>query len=287
LAEGFQRYRKAGRTVYVRRDQAGGVLARALLSGFEGLRREFPLQQVRSSRFAGVWRFELAFGGRRRAAYLKRYLPRSAADRVKHLFRAGRAERAFRAALMLEAAGFSTPPVLAAAFGRGYGSNRRQLLVTAGLEGAAPVHRWLEENERDRVRTLRFKRGLIRAFGAEVGRLHAAGIFHGDLRVGNVLALTEGGRWRFFFLDNERTRKFRRLRRYHRVKNLVQANMHRDGVANTDRMRFFNAYLAQSGVDSRKSRALARAVAARTWRRLNKKGVRLLLSCGQPSCAGR
>ena len=280
MAARFENYRKAGRTVYVRRDLDGGGFAESFVSGFEDLMRGFSFEQIRSSRFASVWRFELPLGGGLRTAYLKRYFPRSVADHIKHLFRPGRAERAFRAALMLEASGFATPPVLAAAFGRGLGSHREQVLATAGAEGALPVHRWLEQNNSDRVRALRFKRRLIRAFGAEIGRLHNAAIFHGDLRVGNILAKPDGGSWDFYFLDNERSRKFRRLRWYYRVKNLVQVNMHREDVTDTDRMRFFRAYFAQSGLDRRKSRALARTVAAKTTRRLKKR-------CQDPFFAAR
>jgi hypothetical protein len=93
---------------------------------------------------------------------------------------------------------------------------------------------------------LREKRRLITSFGETVGRMHADGIFHGDLGLDNVLVREEEGRWRFFFIDNERTKKVRRLPAGMRLKNLVQINMFRRGINNTDRMRFFKAYLSEN-----------------------------------------
>lgn len=89
--------------------------------------------------------------------------------------------------------------------------------------------------------------------------------------MGNVLARREENSWRFFFLDNERTKKFDSLPFELRVKNLVQANMVRDGnLSNTGRMRFFREYCAENKISKRQSKALAEKVLKRTNRRLNK-----------------
>jgi len=64
--------------------------------------------------------------------------------------------------------------------------------------------------------------------------MHAGGIFHGDLSIGNVLVVREEQKWRFFFIGNERTKKFYRLHARLRLKNLVQINMFRYGINNTE-----------------------------------------------------
>jgi hypothetical protein len=102
--------------------------------------------------------------------------------------------------------------------------------------------------------------------------MHAKGIFHGDLRLGNILARQEKNRWRFFFLDNERTRKFYRLPARLRLKNLVQVNMPPPAyMSNTDRMRFFKEYWAQNEKAKIKKADLITKVLKKTRRRLDKK----------------
>jgi serine/threonine protein kinase len=101
--------------------------------------------------------------------------------------------------------------------------------------------------------------------------MHAKGIFHGDLRLGNILTRREGNRWRFFFLDNERTKKFDSLPFKLRVKNLVQANMVRKGnISYTDRMRFFREYCAENKISKKQSKSLTEKVIEKTNWRLNK-----------------
>ncbi len=101
--------------------------------------------------------------------------------------------------------------------------------------------------------------------------MHAKGIFHGDLRLGNILARQEKTCWRFFFLDNERTKKFDSLPFKLRVKNLVQVNMvPKVCVSNTDRMRFFREYCAENKISKRQSKPLTEKVVEKTNWRLNK-----------------
>ena len=116
------------------------------------------------------------------------------------------------------------------------------------------------------------KRALIRAFAKTVGRMHARGIFHGDLRLGNVLAAREGQNWRFFFIDNERTRKFHRLPSRLRLKNLVQVNLFIHGITDADRLRFFGAYLAVNPTIQKHYRRWVEKIIAKTNKRLSRKG---------------
>jgi tRNA A-37 threonylcarbamoyl transferase component Bud32 len=101
--------------------------------------------------------------------------------------------------------------------------------------------------------------------------MHAAGIFHGDLRLGNVLVQKNEGQWRFFFIDNERTKKFYHLPDSLRLKNLVQVNMFREGISRTDRLRFFKAYLKENPSIVRKRNKWAKKIVTKTNRRLRRK----------------
>jgi hypothetical protein len=92
--------------------------------------------------------------------------------------------------------------------------------------------------------------------------MHDKGIFHGDLRLGNILVkeappchserseaesknLLKQEDFQFYFLDNERTKKFNSLHWKLRIKNLVQINIDRNNVDENDRKLFFDIYLAQ------------------------------------------
>jgi tRNA A-37 threonylcarbamoyl transferase component Bud32 len=101
--------------------------------------------------------------------------------------------------------------------------------------------------------------------------MHAAGIFHGDLRLGNVLVQKNEGQWRFFFIDNERTKKFYHLPDSLRLKNLVQVNMFREGISRTDHLRFFKAYLKENPSIVRKQNKWAKKIVTKTNRRLRRK----------------
>ena len=248
LYSGFETIRRNNRTIYVNRAFRNHSLEQALLGGERQLQQQFELSRFESSKFARLYKFTARFGGVDRRVYFKQYIDRSAWDFIKHIFRRSRARRAFEASLMLAERGFQAPVVIAMG---GCGSafiKLENFIVTLEVEGAKPIYQFIADKPEQLTKEQRRRqRSLIRTFGRIVGRMHAGGIFHGDLRLGNVLARQNGGNWQFFFLDNERTRKFRQLPRCLRLKNLVQVNMYRtEGLTNTDRMRFFKAYLEEN-----------------------------------------
>jgi tRNA A-37 threonylcarbamoyl transferase component Bud32 len=215
----------------------------------------------------GVYKFGVRFGGVEKMVYLKEYFYRSWWDFVKHLFRLSRAMQALKAELMLAENGFESPCVIAVGQHKFVFLTTRSFMVTFEIENARSVYQLVSAEER-----LQERRSFVRALGGAVGRMHAKGIFHGDLRPGNVLARKEGDNWRIFFLDNERTRKFQRIPEQLRLKNLVQINMFEPGeVSNTDRMRFFRKYWAENKESGLEKAALIKKVLKETARRLRKK----------------
>lgn len=145
--------------------------------------------------------------------------------------------------------------------------------MTLEVEGAKPIYQFIANKPKELTEhQLRRERDLIRTFGRIVGKMHAAGIFHGDLRLGNILARYEQDNWQFFFLDNERTKKFHRLPARLRLKNLVQVNMWRSSaIFNTDRMRFFEAYISANPCVQKRYNRWAQKIIAKTNCRLRKK----------------
>lgn len=275
LENGFEKIRLKNCLLYIHKNFRNNNLKKSLLTGEKELLACYQLTIIPSSKFARVYKFVVRFDDGDRGVYFKRYLSRSVGDFIKHLVRPGRARRALKAAGMLAENGFEVPVVIAIGEFRSGFFNKEDFLVTLEVRNAKQIYQIVPESLGSSTdEQLRGKRELIRKFGRTIGRMHARGIFHGDLRLGNVLAKRENDNWRFFFLDNERTRKFRRLPARLRLKNLVQLNLTSPNLlTNTDRMRFFKEYWAQSGNGKSKKQkiALIKKIVRRTNRRLSQK----------------
>ena len=200
--------------------------------------------------------------------YFKRFLSRGASDVLKHLLRPSRAMRACIAGEALRGLGFRTPEPCCVIEAPHAGAVVESALITRAIEDTFNLYDWFHEDRGE----IQEKRDLLHAYGTEIGRMHACGIFHGDMRKSNALCHAGEGPRRFYWLDNERTR-VGRLSQRRRVKNLVQVNMERDGVTRTDRMRFWKAYVPAAGIDVALARALRRRVLEKTQKRWHRLGA--------------
>ncbi len=142
-------------------------------------------------------------------------------------------------------------------------------LVTAELQDAPTVTEILVDPPTS-PSIVRRKLRLISALGEEVGRWHASGICHGDMRAGNVLWREENSADGFYWLDNEGNRLTRSLAR--RARNLTQANMTTCGITMLHRFRFWNAYVRAAGYSDAYARRLLRKVLRQTRKRWRKRG---------------
>lgn len=239
-----------------------------LSAGEENLRQHYKAVTVPSSKFARVLKLVVKFNNVEETIYFKQYLYRSFFDFIKHCFRSSRADRAFGAAAMLDKNGFSTPAVVA--IGKNYSRQADKFLITLEVNNTESIRKFISESLAALSKEkLKDRRCLICEFGRTVGRMHAAGIYHGDLRLGNVLVKKEGGSWQFFFLDNERTRKLWHLSLRLRLKNLVQINMFRAAaINNADRMRFFKSYLKENPKLKTERNKLAAKIISKTFARM-------------------
>lgn len=179
--------------------------------------------------------------------YLKLFFEPRPRNRLKaFLFPAlARFRKFVRNSQMLRELGFTAPLVLA--WGKVAGPPRAGYVVTDAFDGMGMgsfVSQYLASSTDD-PRVRRWKRRLMTALGAEVAKLHNAGIAHGDLRPDNVLLSCRSPDPRFCFIDNERNRRYRwhmPLRAL--VKNLTQLNMiWSEDLSASYRMRFIKSYL--------------------------------------------
>ncbi len=213
-------------------------------------------QKVQSSQNAVVARKQTSCAG----IYCKVFLPRNRRERFKRLFRPGRGARAVKSEHMMRAAGFDVPETLC----RGQ-KGGKDYIVSKAIEGIK-LDLWLDRRDHPPG----FRRMVLKRLGEEVGALHATGFSHGDLRLGNILLQMDGKTPLFYFLDNERTRLYRRIPRREVVKNLRQINT--DAVSRlsrTDRLRIFRAYQKTCGnrFTVRQEKELLTEVEAKTAKR--------------------
>ncbi len=259
-------------TILIRKDFRNAALENTLALGEKALDEKYHLTSIKASEFARIFKFAVEFSGSTQQVFYKEYLCRSMWDFAKHIFRTSRANRAFQASLMLQENGFNVPEVIAFGEERNGFFCRRNFLLTREVEDAKQFFLCIRDRCQDLTKeTLRDKRRLIRAFGQTIGRMHAEGIFHGDLRLGNILARQNNSGWQFFFLDNERTRKFLKLPGSLRLKNLVQTNMFREDINNTDRLRFLKAYLRENHIIAPIRKLWAKKITTKTNKRLTSK----------------
>ncbi|PKL49187.1 MAG: hypothetical protein CVV39_03230 [Planctomycetes bacterium HGW-Planctomycetes-1] len=232
-------------------------------------------ERLTSSRFARVLKCNVLFNAQVYSLIIKHYFNRDIFDIFKAFIFPSRAEKAFNAGQMLTQNGFLVPPAVACG---------RKFLITLEVKDSVPLYQLLGKLPAVE------KQKMLEQFGQTVGQMHDKGIFHGDLRLGNVLVKSASCHFErseaksrnllnnnskdnfdFYFLDNERSRKFNRLPMRLRIKNLVQINMHRGDVDENDRKVFFDAYISQQPQIDAKT--LAEKVISKTAKRLAAKGV--------------
>lgn len=207
---------------------------------------------------------------RSRQLYYKEFLPRSPIESLKAVIRGSRATRARRNAEALLQAGIDAPANIA--WGKLPGG--REYLFMAAAPGQG-ITQWLRQTLTLRSeQQLAQRRQLLRELGTCIGRLHATGFIHGDLRPGNVLAFAHAAHFQFTLIDNESNVQKKPPPGKMLLRNLMQLNMLLPAdLSSTDRMRFFCAWRRQMR-DLSRLEARILGVEAYHWamRRLSAKG---------------
>lgn len=228
-------------------------------------------QRVQSAGTSRVYRGQVDPAGG--ACFLKEYLDRDWLDPLKNLLRPSRARRALLNEEVCRSLGFHLPASRCLVEQTVRGRLVYCALVTDAVEQAPVLRDWLTRPQLGCAgHPAEFHR-LLHALGRELGSWHAAGLHHGDLRLGNVLCRREGDAYRFFWLDNERNRKYRKLPLRLRVHNLMRINYEPVGVRGTDRLRAWHAYLETAGLSKDQERLLLRKVVDATMARRRRKGM--------------
>ena len=168
-----------------------------------------------------------------------RGLRRALAERL----RGSRAERAARGARALARVGLDHPATLAVAETRRAARVCESFLLSEFLADAAPLPAVAPALRSDRRR----RRAVARSLGATIGRLHAAGLDHRDLKHSNLLLRGDAG---FALLDLDSLVPPRRPGLRERARALGQLEAYcvdlYPWLPVSDRWRFLAAYLAEA-----------------------------------------
>ncbi|MBM3302465.1 MAG: hypothetical protein FJY85_21245 [Deltaproteobacteria bacterium] len=209
---------------------------------------------------------------------VKQFRWRGPSHGLKSLFRPTQGSRAFTNGWRLNEAGFSTATPLALVTRTRLGIVMSEWVVMQVIPHALELdrylilritHRWNREE----------KSGMARLLGRYVGSLHAAGIYHSDLKTCNILVsenepaaedVSESGNWhptnpsrtiRFTLLDYDDVTFSREVPNRKRIKNLVQIFLSMpSAVQASDRFRFLHEYALHVGLSGPERRKLALGV---------------------------
>jgi hypothetical protein len=207
---------------------------------------------------------------RERQLYYKEFLARSPAGSLRARVRGSRATRARINGEALLLAGIDAP--LNVLWGTLPGG--KEYLFTTAAPGES-VDCWLRatRNEKDPAQ-LRLRRQLLYALGTFIGRVHATGFVHGDLKPGHILAAQLQEQFRFTLIDNERNTRKTPTPGKMLLRDLMQLNMlPLADVGRSDRMRFFRAWRRQMrDLSPIESKILAAEAYRRALQQLDKKG---------------
>ena len=196
-------------------------------------------QAVASSHYSHVCKATLNNGGEKLAVYFKGMDFKSPRDAIKQQLSKSRAIKAFEAELLLQSLGFGTPSTLLTGWRQRLFFKDSFFTLSAALIDYDDLYTTVAQVG---THSSSQKRVFIKQLATTIARMHKENIAHGDLRAGNVMCRYSES-WQFSFLDNERTRQYKKLPDNIRIKNLVQLNLlFSPLISKTDRQRFFYHY---------------------------------------------
>ena len=225
-----------------------------------------PASVVRRHDWGGsVSKIDLSPGGP--VVFLKRFKIRS----WRYLHKPRRARQTLLHEIQLQQAGFGVPRILALFERRALGVVMESGLLSEEVQGFR-LYDLFNQGPGSETLNRGTRRRLFQSFGQAVGRLHKAGFYHGDLQVGNVLCRPAGQEFEFVWMDNERGRRFASLPLAQRIDDLNQVNKYRHQIRLTERMRLWQAYVAEAGLSEDLAAVVLRGVVDRSRRFWRKRG---------------
>lgn len=206
---------------------------------------------VKAGRSALLVRAELPIGAGMQAVAYKRITRHSRWKRLANLFRKNRTLSTFSAARELLKRGISTARPIAVVIPRRHRFNRPSYLLSEWIPHAQNLMQFAEYvSEHPRMPQSRLRQGLF-AVAQLVSDMHTAGVAHRDLKAGNLLLRKELRQpLTAYVIDLDGVTCSRHVnitRRLRDLSRLGRASLSMPGVSHSERLRFLQRYLEQSG----------------------------------------
>ena len=207
-----------------------------------------------------VGRAPIKIQGNLKTVYIKRYNAFSWRYRFGSLFQASRALRSLQGAGILFDAGIGTAPPVAAVDSRSWGMLNSSFFLSEEVENGKTVDAYWRENllAINGRQGVERRKDFLQRLGKLFRSLHQQNVYHNDLKDANIIVRPGygAGGEQFCLLDLEGIRRYRRLNRRRRTKNLVQLNRTLGKyLRRTDKLRFLRSYLGLSAIDKANKRA--------------------------------
>ena len=252
-------------------------LQRDLVSNPASLLQAAAARPVKIGREGIIGQSEWAVGNENLSVAVKVYRPRSLGKALAAMFRPAKALQNWEKADFLLARQIATPQPLLACRPRGWKASG-SILVTQWISGAENLHLFgwriaaLPSEQRTRIAAL-----CAAAAGRLIGRIHAAGASHRDLKAANLLAIDDRGDVLVYLvdLDGLRANGLAGLQRQARdLARLAAGLAAHPWVTRSICWRFLRAYRAQLHEGGADLKCLWRAIAAETAKIVQRKRQR-------------
>jgi hypothetical protein len=199
--------------------------------------------------------------------YGKLFRPAGVGEAIRDLFRPAKALTAWRRAYALEIRGIPTPRSLAVAYPRGVKAPVISAFFSEAVPEAVCLDRYCARCRAGGREGGRRLRGLAAALGETVGRMHARGLAHRDLKAGNLLVPPDDPP-RILLTDLDGLRipggGVSETRREKDLARLLRTVREDCGFTSADWMRLLSSYRWRSGAGD--LRSLAARIASRAAR---------------------
>ena len=235
-------------------------------------------QIIKDQKKIKVGRLSLALMGKQYSLYIKRYNAFSLRYRFGSLLCASGAVRSLRGAALLQSAGIRAIRPVAAVESRVKGALTKSFFVTEEICGGKTADAyWREDLAASRLASVwKRQRNFLGGLASLFRSLHAADIYHNDLKDANILTVSgpEDLSQSFFLLDLEGIKRYARLSWKRRTKNLVQLNRTLGRyVSRSAKLYFLKCYLGATFANRPQTKRLIQTILTESYRLDARKGI--------------